>query len=183
MLSRQRHKEGNGFIQCLEAVHLGIRIVRVPHLVVITPLIQKSRLISQAVKMSVFRQLFQYVKGMVHTSVGLVPFAGQNFQCLITDHLQRLALSPVVLAHRIALLVIKIYIEPVADPNGQGICTNPQTIFSILQDQIHHHFLFFQNGLGVMGVALQTAEYIDDPGRYRPDLPFAMLKLQYNFLP
>ena len=53
MLPRQCHKKGNGLIQRLKAVHLGVWIVGIPHLIVIAALVKESGLVSQTVKMFV----------------------------------------------------------------------------------------------------------------------------------
>ena len=120
---------------------------------------------------------------MVRSPVGLVPLAGKNFQCLIAERLQGPALSPIVLAHSIARLIVKVHIETVAHSDKDLSCADPQAVFTLLHRQIHRLPFFTLYGFGVLLPALQATKNIYDPGSDHPNPGLAPFKRQCDLLP
>ena len=80
------HKEGNGLIQRPKRIHLGIRIICIPHILGIMALIQKAGLIPQAVKAFVPLDGFQHLNFVPFLFFRQeVPFPGHELSLLFPE--------------------------------------------------------------------------------------------------
>ena len=163
---------------------MGLRIIRVPHFVIVSSLIQKSRLVSKAVKVCKCIQFFQHFKRMLLSpALCGMPFFLQQFQDFRAHSFQRLTLAPVIPADFFSVFIIKVHKEAVADSDGHLAGMNPDaSLFLFHTDRCRSRLIPF-DCLGMCPFVSSAIKNIDNIGRHYLDPPFFSLKIKQDFLP
>ena len=183
MLPGAGDEKGNTLIESLKAVHMGAGIIRIPHLIVIMPLVQESRLLPQAVEMLRPLHLLHHLKGaLMQPLQGRMALALQKPYKLLADPAQRNSLPSVVCTGLPAVPVKKVRIEPVAHPQGHFPRADPQPILLFFHIQGYRKTSAALQGLGSCPLGLHSPVHIDNPGSHGLNPDLLPLKIQHNCL-